>query len=87
VAAFAQQLNYLIMQAAFTAGMFIRALFAYFDYLFVNRGCQVFNRTERVVKKGRDSVKQKDTRESKFSGVAGKKGKSRLKAYPMVDFL
>jgi RimJ/RimL family protein N-acetyltransferase len=24
-------------------GMFIRALFAYFDYLFVNRGCQVLN--------------------------------------------
>jgi hypothetical protein len=27
------------------AGMFIRALFAYFDYIFVNRGCQVFNWT------------------------------------------
>jgi RimJ/RimL family protein N-acetyltransferase len=27
------------------SGMFIRALFAYLDYLFVNRGCQVFNWT------------------------------------------
>jgi hypothetical protein len=25
--------------------MFIRALFAYFDYIFVNRGCRVFNWT------------------------------------------
>jgi hypothetical protein len=30
------------------AGMFIRALFAYFDYLFVNRGCQAFNWTVAV---------------------------------------
>jgi hypothetical protein len=29
----------------FSAGMFVRALFAYFDYLFVNRGCQAFNWT------------------------------------------
>jgi hypothetical protein len=27
------------------AGMFVRALFAYFDYLFVSRGCQAFNWT------------------------------------------
>jgi hypothetical protein len=28
-----------------TAGLFIRALFSYFDYLFVNRGCQILNWT------------------------------------------
>jgi hypothetical protein len=30
------------------AGMFTRALFAYFDYLFVNRGCQVLNWTVAI---------------------------------------
>jgi hypothetical protein len=28
-----------------TAGVFIQALFAYFDFLFGNRGCHVFNWT------------------------------------------
>jgi hypothetical protein len=30
------------------SSMFIRALFTYFDYLFVNRGCQVFNWTVAI---------------------------------------